>query len=275
MARLAVGEALTNLVWAKVTSLSDVKASGNWMYAAKLDGEGAAMYDAAIALSEAMIELGIAIDAGVRWSKPLGIFDDITKTVTPDLKLSDGNGILLHADLGKGKRRLGGSALAQVFDQNGNYCPDVEDVPYLKRVFEAIQELIGKNMISAGHDISDGGLLVCLLEMAFAGNCGIDVDLSSNGNNSLFQTLFADELGLVMEVSKQNLNAVLDKLHSGGVSAETIGQVTSDPMINVKVDGMSHLNEQTTALGDMWEPHGGLPIQSEWITLRNCSNLFT
>ncbi|KAK4799192.1 hypothetical protein SAY86_024557 [Trapa natans] len=272
MARLAVGEALTNLVWAKVTSLSDVKASGNWMYAAKLDGEGADMYDAAIALSEAMIELGIAIDGGkdslsmaahaggevvkAPGNLVISVYvttDDITKTVTPDLKLGSDNGVLLHIDLGKGKRRLGGSSLAQVFDQIGNDCPDVEDVPYLKRVFEAIQELIGNKMISAGHDISDGGLLVCLLEMAFAGNCGINVDLSSNGNHSLFQTLFAEELGLVMEVSKQNLNFVLEKLHSAGVSVEKIGQVTYDPMINVKVDGVSHLNEQTSTLRDMWE----------------------
>ena len=132
MARLAVGEALTNLIWAKITSLSDVKASGNWMYAAKLDGEGANMYDAATALSEAMIELGIAIDGGkdslsmaanaggevVKAPGNLVISayvttPDITKTVTPDLKLED-NGVLIYIDLAKGKRRLGGSALAQV-----------------------------------------------------------------------------------------------------------------------------------------------------------------
>lgn len=132
MARLAVGEALTNLVWAKITSLGDVKASGNWMYAAKLDGEGAAMYDAAIALSEAMIELGVAIDGGkdsLSWAAHSGgevvkaprnlvisayaTCPDITKTVTPDLKLKD-DGVLVYIDLAKGKRRLGGSALAQV-----------------------------------------------------------------------------------------------------------------------------------------------------------------
>ena len=134
MARLAVGEALTNLVWAKVTSLADVKASGNWMYAAKLDGEGADMYDAAVALADCMIELGIAIDGGkdslsmaaqcdgelVKAPGNLVISTyvtcpDITLTVTPDLKLGN-DGILLHIDLAKGNRRLGGSALAQAFD---------------------------------------------------------------------------------------------------------------------------------------------------------------
>ncbi|KAL5733179.1 hypothetical protein ACOSQ2_032871 [Xanthoceras sorbifolium] len=270
MARLAVGEALTNLVWAKVTSLSDVKASGNWMYAAKLDGEGAAMYDAATALSEAMIELGIAIDGGkdslsmaahsggevvkAPGNLVISVYvtcPDITKTVTPDLKLGD-DGVLLHIDLAKGKRRLGGSALAQVFDQVGNDCPDVDNVSYLKRVFEGVQDLLAEELISAGHDISDGGLLVCALEMAFAGNYGITLDLNSEGRG-LFQTLFAEELGLVLEVSKSNLENVLEKLCGVGVSAEIIGQVTDSPSIELKVDGVTHLNEKTSLLRDMWE----------------------
>ncbi|KAM1261340.1 hypothetical protein PS2_026463 [Malus domestica] len=155
MARLVVGEALTNLVWAKVTSLSDVKASENWMYAAKLDGEGAAMYDVATTLLEAMIELGIAMDslsmaahvAGEVIKAPTNLVmsvyctcSDITKTVTPDLKLKD-DGVLLHIVLAKGKPRLSGSALAQVFYQIGNDCPAIEDVPYLKRVFDGVHDL--------------------------------------------------------------------------------------------------------------------------------------
>ncbi|XP_017241600.1 probable phosphoribosylformylglycinamidine synthase, chloroplastic/mitochondrial [Daucus carota subsp. sativus] len=270
MARLAVGEALTNLVWAKVTSLSDVKASGNWMYAAKLDGEGAAMYDAAIALSEAMIELGIAIDGGkdslsmaahvsgevVKAPGNLVISayvtcPDITKTVTPDLKLGD-DGILLHIDLAKGKRRLGGSALAQVFDQVGDDCPDLDDVSYLKRAFEGVQDLLEDELISAGHDISDGGLIVCLLEMAFAGNCGVCLDLASH-SNSLFETFFAEELGLVLEVSKHNLDKVVGKLAGFGVSADIIGHVTAEPVVELMVNGASHLSEKTSTLRDMWE----------------------
>ncbi|CAN0909555.1 Probable phosphoribosylformylglycinamidine synthase, chloroplastic/mitochondrial [Linum grandiflorum] len=270
MARLAVGEALTNLVWAKVTSLSDVKASGNWMYAAKLDGEGADMYDAAIALSEAMIELGIAIDGGkdslsmaahagdevVKAPGNLVISTyvtcpDITKTVTPDLKLGN-DGVLLHIDLGKGNRRLGGSALAQAFDQVGDDCPDLEDVPYLKKVFNGVQNLITDELISSGHDISDGGLLVCALEMAFAGNRGITLDLKSHGH-SLFQTLFAEELGLIAEVSRENLDKVMGKLNSEGVTAEIIGQVTTSPMVELIVDGQTQLREETSLLRDMWE----------------------
>ncbi|KAF3668396.1 Phosphoribosylformylglycinamidine synthase [Capsicum annuum] len=244
MARLSVGEALTNLVWAKVTSLSDVKASGNWMYAAKLDGEGAAMYDAAVALSEAMIELGIAIDGGkdslsmaaqasgevVKAPGNLVISTyvtcpDITKTVAPDLKLGD-DGVLLHIDLAKGKRRLGGSALAQ--------------------------NLISDELISAGHDISDGGLVVAALEMAFAGNCGINLDLASLGS-SVAQTLFAEELGLLIEVQRKNLDLVLERLRHGAVSADIIGQVSSSPIVEFRIDGITHLNEKTSVLRDMWE----------------------
>ena len=270
MARLAVGEALTNLVWAKVTALSDVKSSVNWMYAAKLEGEGAAMYDAAMALSEAMIELGIAVDGGkdslsmaahasgevvkAPGNLVVSVYvtcPDITKTVTPDLKLKD-EGVLLHIDLSKGNWRLGGSALAQVFDQVGDESPDLDDVPYLKRVFEGVQELLADGLISAGHDISDGGLIVCALEMAFAGNCGIVLDLKSHGNN-LFETLFAEELGLVLEVSRKNLDMIMGKLHGAGVSAEIIGKVTETPMMDLMVDGVTHLNEDTSYLRDMWE----------------------
>ncbi|KAK6929394.1 PurM-like, C-terminal domain [Dillenia turbinata] len=262
MLRLAVGEALTNLVWAKITSRSDVKASGNWMYAAKLDGEGAAMYDAAIALSEAMIELGIAIDGGKdslsmaahasdevveapgnRVISADATCPDITKIVTPHLKLGN-DGVLVHIDLAKGKQRLGGSALAQAFDLVGDECPDPEDVSYLKR---GVQELLTDGLISAGHDISDGGLIVCILEMAFAGNC----ELSSRGN--LLQTLFSGKLGLVLEVSEHELGVVLEKLQNFSISAEIVGQVTAAPMVEVKFDGIAHLNEEMSLLRDLWE----------------------
>uniref|UniRef100_A0A1D1YHX1 phosphoribosylformylglycinamidine synthase n=1 Tax=Anthurium amnicola TaxID=1678845 RepID=A0A1D1YHX1_9ARAE len=270
MARLAVGEALTNLVWAKVTSLSHVKASGNWMYAAKLDGEGADMYDAATALSESMIELGIAIDGGkdslsmaahaageivkAPGNLVISVYvtcPDITQTVTPDLKLGN-DGVLLHICLAKGKHRLGGSALAQAFDQVGDECPDMDDIPYLKKTFEAIQNLLAHGLISAGHDISDGGFLVCILEMAFAGNCGVNLELSSRGCN-LLEVLFAEELGVVIEVSKENLDVVKGRLQIAGISGEVIGHVTVIPQVKVWVDGVLRLDEEMPHLRDMWE----------------------
>ncbi|CAL4942304.1 unnamed protein product [Urochloa decumbens] len=270
MARLAVGEALTNLVWAKVTSLADVKASGNWMYAAKLDGEGADMYDAGVALADCMTELGIAIDGGKDSLSMAAQCDgevvkapgnlvisayvtcpDITLTVTPDLKLGD-DGVLLHIDLAKGKRRVGCSALTQAFDQIGNDCPDIEDVPYLKKVFDAVQELLSERLISAGHDISDGGLIVTVLEMAFAGNCGVHLNVDL-GDCDLLQVLFAEELGLVLEVHSNDLDVVKQKLHAAGVSANVIGKVTTAPEIELVVDGEVRLKEKTSDLRDMWE----------------------
>ncbi|XP_042433820.1 probable phosphoribosylformylglycinamidine synthase, chloroplastic/mitochondrial [Zingiber officinale] len=244
MARMAVGEALTNLVWAQVTSLGDVKDSGNWMSAAKLDGGAAAMYDATMSVSESMIQLGIAIDGGkdslsmaanaagelVKAPGNLVISTyltcpDITKTVTLDLKLGD-DGILLHIDLAKGHRRLGGSALAQAFDQVGSECPDRNDVLYLKKAFEAVQELLS--------------------------NCGMQLNLSSKGHN-LLQVLFVEELGLVLEGNSLNVDKVMQKLEAIGISSEIIGNVTSSPTIELSVDGIMQLKEQTSFPRDLWE----------------------
>ncbi|KAF8104741.1 LOW QUALITY PROTEIN: hypothetical protein N665_0169s0024 [Sinapis alba] len=239
MARLAVGEALTNLVWEKVIALSDVKA--------KLEGDGSAIPSFN----------GIAIDGEVVKASGNCVISayvtcpDITKTVTPDLKLGD-DGVLLHVDLAKGKRRLGGSALAQVFGQIGNDCLDVDDVPYFKNVFEGVQALISEDLLSAGHDIIYGGLVVKAMKVAFAGNRGINLNLDSNGIN-LFETLFSEELGLVMEISNENLDDVLEKLSGFNVSAEIIGKVTESPLIEVKVDGITHLSENTSFLRAMWE----------------------
>ncbi|KAL2621011.1 hypothetical protein R1flu_001216 [Riccia fluitans] len=275
MARLALGESLTNLVWAKVTALKDVKASGNWMYAAKLDGEGAAMYDAAGALREAMIALEVAIDGGkdslsmaaqaggetVKAPGNLVISSyvtcpDITKTVTPDLKLGD-EGVLLHIDIAKGKRRLGGSALAQVYDQIGDVCPDVDDIYHLKKAFDAVQTLIDRRAVAAGHDISDGGIIVALSEMAFAGNCGIVVDLPSpvDESSSLapLATLFAEELGLLLEVKRSDKETILSELTAAGVSCSVIGHVTNDPRIVVSIDGEVQIEKPTAYLRDLWE----------------------
>jgi phosphoribosylformylglycinamidine synthase len=153
MARMSVAEALTNIVWARVSSLEDVRCSANWMWAAKLTGEGAHIYDAAVAMSEFMSTLGIAVDGG-KDSLSMASVDretgeivktpgalvisayvtspDITKTVTPDIK-RPGRSKLVYIDLGGGKYRLGGSALAQCFSQLGDDTPDIEDPALLKR----------------------------------------------------------------------------------------------------------------------------------------------
>eukprot|EP00898_Chlorokybus_atmophyticus_P001653 jgi/Chlat1/2489/Chrsp175S02366 len=277
MARMALGESLTNLVWAKITALKDVKASGNWMYAAKLGGEGAAMYDAAIALKEAMITLGVAIDGGkdsLSMAAQAGgetvmapgnlvissyvTCPDITLTVTPDLKLRD-NGVLLHIDLAAGRRRLGASSLAQVYQQLGDTSPDMDDVQMFKRAFETMQTLIADRKISAGHDVSDGGLAVALAEMAFAGNCGLRVEVPEATNHadgsgdSVLRTLFAEELGYVLEVSRSNEDAVLTAFREAEVPCSVLGIATSTPVIEISVGGAVVIQEDMPKLRDAWE----------------------
>jgi phosphoribosylformylglycinamidine synthase len=166
-------------------------------------------------------------------------------------------GILLHIDLGGEKRRLGGSALAQVYDQIGDSCPDVEDIKYLKTVFEAVQGLMDKRLVASGHDISDGGIIVALSEMAFAGNCGVEVDLPLPPNDTSklapFATLFAEELGLLLEVNRSKLETILSELQAAGVSPSVIGHVTSDPTIKVSVGGVVQVDKPTAQLRDLWE----------------------
>lgn len=272
MARLALGEALTNLVWAKVTALQDIKASVNWMYAAKMGAEGAAMYDAAIALRDAMLELRVAVDGGkdsLSMAASAGgetvmapgnlvvsayvTCPDVTKVVTPDFKAA-GTSKVIHVDLGNGRRRLGGSALAQAFDQIGDSCPDVT-AAILGAAFETTQTLLSEGKILAGHDISDGGIAVTVLEMAFAGNCGVSIDLPEpeGDPHGAFGSLFAEELGLVIEVTPENEAAVLSAYSSAGIPATTVGCTLADGKISLCVNNKVEVSSTVVDLRATWE----------------------
>ena len=124
--------------------------------------------------------------------------------ITPDIK-QPGLSKLIYIDLGKGKNRLGGSALAQVYNQLGNEPPDVEDPKSLTHAFNSVQELIEKDLILSGHDRSDGGLITTLLEMAFAGNCGMEIEVKSQKSEvrseEITAILFSEELGLSYRIS--------------------------------------------------------------------------
>ncbi len=272
MARLAVAEALLNMVGAKVTDLADIKCSANWMLAAKQPGEGAWLYDAACAVRDIMIGLGIAIDGGKdslsMAAKTLGpngkphvvkapgeliistyvTMDDITRKVTPDLKTA-GNSLLLIG-VSDGHDRLGGSALAQTFQQVGDECPDVDDADLLKRTFLAVQELVDKKLIAAVHDRSDGGLIVTLLEMAFAGNVGLTID--HNNNSELLAALFSEEPGLVIECA--DVSTAEQILQQHGVTSQRIGTVgMGDGTIRVVYNGEVVLDEPMIDLRAVWE----------------------
>ncbi len=276
MARLAVAEALTNLVWARVTDLTDVRCSANWMWAAKLPGEGAALWDAAVAMRDVMVELGIAVDGGkdslsmaalaptqdggtetVKAPGSLVVSaycgcPDITATVTPDLELPD-SGRLVFVDLAPGRARLGGSALAQVFGQVGDTPPDLDDPALLARAFVTVQELIAAGVPTAGHDRSDGGLVTTLLEMAFAGGYGIEVDIPDPAGAGPLAVLFAEEPGLVLEVDGDDLDAVLAAFAEHDVPAVAVGRTLAGPEVRVAVEGTVVLEADLRDLRDTWE----------------------
>ena len=268
-ARMAVGEAVTNLAWAKVEGLDRVKCSANWMWAPKLAGEGAALYDAADAMREAMIALGLAVDGGkdslsmatrvgeetVKSPRELvisvyAVMDDITKIATPDLK-RPGQSTLIYIDLGQGKARLGGSALAQTWGQIGSPPPDMDDPALVGRAFAAVQELIAQDLILAGHDVSDGGLIVTLLEMAFSGNCGLEVAI--NGPAPALAQLFGEELGLVFEVEQTEQARVLALLARHRLPAAVIGQPTIAKTVRVRCRQELVLDCDLRPLRALWE----------------------
>ncbi|MHB8834460.1 MAG: phosphoribosylformylglycinamidine synthase [Candidatus Methylomirabilia bacterium] len=306
-ARMAVGEALTNLVWAKVDGVESVKCSGNWMWAPKLPGEGAAMCDAALAMRDAMVVLGIAIDGGkdslsmatrvgpatVKSPRQLVIsayatMADIAKVVTPDLK-APGESVLLLIDLAAGRRRLGGSALAQVYGQLGNEAPDMDDPVLVRRAFGSVQELIEKDLVLAGHDVSDGGLVTTLLEMAFSGNCGIDVELGANDQprgevsgscrcgppscslgsadgdlpsapplqtitgRGAIDELFAEELGLILECRFADAAVICAELTRADVPCNLIGRTRKEKTVVFRVDGVEALAGDMRDLRALWE----------------------
>lgn len=268
-AKMAVGEAVTNLVWAKIDGLTTVKCSANWMWAPKLAGEGAALYDAACAMRDTMIALGVAVDGGkdslsmatrvgeetVKSPRELVIsvyaaMKDITKIATPDLK-NPGQSILCYIDLGGGCNRLGGSALAQTLKQVGADPADLDDPSLVKRAFDAVQTLLDKEMILAGHDRSDGGLITTLLEMAFAGNCGLEVDLS--GQETAIEHLFNEELGLIFEVDTARRDEVMQILAAAGVVGQVVGKTIKEKRVRLHYNKEVVLDEDMRFLRGLWE----------------------
>ena len=270
-ARMAVGEALTNLVWARISALDDVKCSGNWMWAAKLPGEASRIYDAATAMRDLMIELGVAVDGGKdslsmaarvkdKITKSPGeltisayvTMPDIEKKVTPDIK-KPGESELWLIDLSKGNARMGGSALAQVLGQIGNESPDA-DAEILKKSFLAVQEMLDKGILLAGHDRSDGGLITTLLEMAFSGNCGFRLNCQQEKIDALTY-FFNEELGLVLETNIKDVDKLKTILKKCGIYENSVklGETSEDKRISIKLNGKNILDEEMVKLRQIWE----------------------
>ncbi|MES1944855.1 phosphoribosylformylglycinamidine synthase [Salinisphaera sp. PC39] len=249
--RLAVGETLTNIAAARVADLSDVRLSANWMAACGDEAEDARLYDTVRAVgAELCVELGIAIPVGKdslsmrsRWTgsdgderemrAPLSLIvsafapvADAAATLTPQLRTDRGETELLLIDLGCGRNRLGGSALAQVHGELGGAPPDVDDPAALKAFFGAIQSLAGAGRLLAYHDRSDGGLFATVCEMAFAGRAGVELELSALGED-VAAALFSEELGAVVQVTAADAAALQDELRAAGLHAHRLGPVTA------------------------------------------------
>ncbi len=264
-ARLAMTEAILNMAGACIeteSGLDGIKASANWMLAAKKLGRNAWLYDACDALSTFCVQLGCALDggkdslsmaAGDVESPPTVIIKayasmaDVTRKVTPDLKRE--GSLLLHVSLNPNIYRLGGSALAQAYGQFGGEPPDADNADPLLRIFRALQDLVRDGQVLAMHDVSDGGLITTLLEMAFAGNQGIEVELHSPTN--VITTLFSQEPGVVVEVA--DAEAAQWYFTRRGIGANWIGKVIGfDPNIIVKHNGTTVLHDSLSDLRAIW-----------------------
>jgi phosphoribosylformylglycinamidine synthase len=238
--RIAIGEAITNIAAARITSLSDIKLSANWMAAAGYKGEDAALYDTVKAVGlELCPELGIAIPVGkdslsmltvwqdrtgeLTMTAPLSLIitafapvTDIAKTLTPQLQ-DVADSVLILVDLGLGKNRMGGSVLAQVYQQMGDISPDLDDAALMKGFFNSIQTLNRQSKILAYHDRSDGGLLTTVAEMLFVSRLGVSLQIGNLGDDVL-AALFNEELGAVLQVSSHNADEVIELFKQAGFS---------------------------------------------------------
>lgn len=227
--RMAICEAITNILAADVKQLADIRLSANWMAAAGHTGEDANLFATVQAVGEELCpELNIAIPVGKDslsmksvWEEkgksksvtaPLSLIvtafspvEDVRKTLTPELNLNLENSCLLLVDLGSKKNRMGGSALAQVYLQVGHTPADLDNTKLIRSFFEAITELKAENLIHAYHDRSDGGLLACICEMSFASHVGIDVHVDSLGDD-VIASLFSEELGAVIQIDAEDFD---------------------------------------------------------------------
>lgn len=273
--RMAIGEAITNIAASAISDISNLKLSANWMAPAGHEGEDAALYATVKTVGmELCPALGISIPVGkdsmsmkTVWeddgqqktvTSPISLVvtafantTDARKTLTPQLRTDLGETDLILLDLGDGKNRMGGSSLAQVYGEIGDAVPDVDNPLALKALFTHIQALNSEQKLLAYHDRSDGGLLTTLLEMAFAGHCGLDCDISAL-TGDIASALFNEELGAVIQVRHSDTPAILAQLNNALAGCvHLIGKVTKTNDIVIKKDDIS-FSDKRIDLHRMW-----------------------
>jgi phosphoribosylformylglycinamidine synthase len=279
-ARMAVAESITNIASAPIAKLSDVKLSANWMAPAGHPGEDARLYEAVHAVGvELCPALGIAIPVGkdsmsmrTVWEErgekksvtaPLSLIvsafapvTDVRRALTPELRgeAEVGYTELLLVDLGGGKNRMGASCLAQVHEQLGAVPPDLDDPERLTGLFAAVQELNAAGALLAYHDRSDGGLFVTLLEMAFAGGTGLDVDLGAVAGGEAVAALFTEELGAVVQVRAADVARVTETFarHGLGDAIKRVARPAKGDRFTVRAGGRVIFDEARSVLRGVW-----------------------
>ncbi|MCL5060849.1 MAG: phosphoribosylformylglycinamidine synthase [Candidatus Thermoplasmatota archaeon] len=299
--RMAIVEAITNLAAARVDGLGKVKLSANWMAPAGHPGEDAALFDTVAAVSQYCQALGVSIPVGkdsmsmkTVWqdggekkavTSPISLVisafattPDATRHLTPQLRTDAGDTDLILIDLGQGKNRLGGSSFAQAAKQVGDRCPDAPAAATLSAFFDTVQALNATGRLLAYHDRSDGGLFAALAEMAFAGHCGVDLDvdelcldrirrevedegrpepeaLNEAGYSArIFNVLFNEEAGAVMQVRRDHTQAVMQAFIEAGLRGEfyVVGQPNALDRVRVLREGRLILDEARTDLQRAW-----------------------
>jgi phosphoribosylformylglycinamidine synthase len=277
--RMAVAEALTNIASAPIRRLQDVKLSANWMAAAGQPGEDQALFDTVQAVAmELCPALDLVIPVGkdsmsmhTRWTEdgsaegersvtaPLSLIVsafapvfDVRLAVTPQVR-PDLDAQLLVIDLGAGRNRLGGSALALAWSQIGDAVPDLDDPRRLAAFFDVIQSCLADGRLVAYHDRSDGGLFATLAEMAFAGHCGLEIEIGALGSDAL-AALFNEELGAVIQVRTPDLAPVVERLREGGLGDVThvIGRAVPGASIRITRAGADIYGASRVNLHRTW-----------------------
>ena len=278
-ARMAIGEAITNIVAAGfIETLSHLVLSANWMTAADAPGEGAGLYEAVQTVAKELCPaLGICIPVGkdslsmrTTWKdkgqnktviSPLSLIitaiapvTDVRNILTPQLQTEARiKTKLLLIDLGGGANSLGGSCLAQTYNLLGQQPPDVDDPILLCHFFEAIQLLNRKELLLAYHDRSDGGLFVTICEMAFAGRIGVTIKLDSLGTHPI-ASAFTEELGAVIQVKEENVEEILTTLEKSSLKAHIhiIGELNDSDEIVINFQEKILYQETRTTLQRWW-----------------------
>ncbi|AQW69700.1 phosphoribosylformylglycinamidine synthase [Pseudomonas fulva] len=279
--RMAIGETITNLAASHIDKLSDIKLSANWMSAAGHPGEDARLYDTVKAVGmELCPELGITIPVGkdsmsmkTKWSEegveksvtsPMSLIitgfapvTDIRKTLTPQLRMDKGETDLILIDLGRGKNRMGASILAQTYGKIAAQAPDVDDAEDLKAFFAVIQGLNADGHLLAYHDRSDGGLVTTVLEMAFAGHCGLDLHLDplTDSKADIPAILFNEELGAVIQVRQDATPDVLVQFSAAGLGEQcvaVIGKPVNNAEISISLNGEVLFDDDRRMLQRQW-----------------------